>query len=64
MQAVADAQEAVIEQGGVIHENAIWDAAEAALDGASPEVLVETLNGRRKEPYKPQGGWGISVGRN
>jgi hypothetical protein len=42
----------------------MWDAAEAALDGASPEVLVETINGTRKEPYKPQGGWGITVNRN
>jgi uncharacterized protein YcnI len=54
----------VIEQGGVIHEEARWKAAEAALDGASTEVLVETINGTRKERYEPQGGWGIAVGRN
>lgn len=64
MKAMADAENLVIEQGGVIHQDARWDAADMALDGASPEVLVETLNGTRKEPYKPQGGWGIAVGRN
>lgn len=64
MKAVADAQEQVIQQGGVIHEDAVWDAAEMALDGASTEALVKTLNGTRKEPYKPTGGWGIAVGRN
>ena len=64
MKAMAEAEELVIQQGGVIHEEARWEAAEAALDGASPEVLVQTINGTRKEPYKPQGGWGIAVGRN
>ena len=64
MKAVSAAENSVVEQGGVIHEDLRWEAAEAALDGASPEVLVETLNGTRKEAYKPQGGWGIAVGRN
>jgi hypothetical protein len=64
MKAVADAEETVVKQGGVIHEDACWDAMEAALDGVSPEVLVETLNGTRKEAYKPKGGWGVAVGRN
>jgi hypothetical protein len=64
MKAAAEVENAVVEQGGVIHEDACWDAMEAALDGVSPKVLVETLNGTRKEPYKPQGGWGIAVGRN
>ena len=49
MKAVADAQEQVIQDGGVIHEDAMWDAIEAALDGVSAKVLVETLNGARKE---------------
>jgi hypothetical protein len=59
MKAVADAQEQVIQDGGVIHEDARWDAMEAALDGVSPEVLVETLNGTRKERYEPKGGWRV-----
>jgi hypothetical protein len=64
MKAVADAQERVIQQGGVIHEDARWDAMEAALDGEPPATLVELIDGTRKEPYKPQGAWGIAVGRN
>ena len=64
MKAVADAQEQVVKKGGVIHEDACWDAMEAALDGESPDALVKIIDGTRKEPYKPQGGWGIAVGRN
>ena len=62
MAAVSAAQVAVVQQGGVIHEDAVWDAAEAALDRASTEVLVETINGTRK--YKPQGRWGVTADRN
>ena len=36
-QAVADAQEQVIQDGGVIHEDAMWDVNEMALDGCSKE---------------------------
>jgi hypothetical protein len=64
MKAVTVATDQVIQDGGVIHEDTMWDANEMALDGVSPEVLVETLNGTRKEPYKAQGGWGLAVGRN
>ena len=64
MKAVAAAENSVVEQGGVIHEDARWEAAEAALDGEPPATLVEIINGTRKEPYKPKGGWGIAVGRN
>ena len=62
MKVVAAAENSVVEQGGVIHEDARWDAAEAALDGAPPKTLVEIIDGTRK--YEPQGGWGIAVGRN
>lgn len=59
MKAVDAAVEQVIRQGGVVHEDALFDAAEAALDGASPEVLVETINGTRTEQYRPKGGWAV-----
>jgi len=64
MAAVEAATEAVIQQGGIVHEDAMWDANEMALDGASPEVLVKTISGARKERYEPQGRWAVTVGRN
>jgi hypothetical protein len=57
MKAVADAQEAVIQEGGVIHEDAMWDAAEMALDGASKETMVERLKQARAKPYVPKRRW-------
>jgi hypothetical protein len=62
--AVAAATNTVVKQGGVIHENGLWDAHEAALDGASTQVLVEYINGTRTEEYKSKGGWAIAVGNN
>jgi hypothetical protein len=57
MKAVADAQEQVIQDGGVIHEDAMWDANEMALDGASKESMVERLKQERAKPYVPKGRW-------
>jgi len=54
--AVQVATEAVIQQGDAVIEDALWDAHEAALDGASPEVLVETISGMREGPYVPSSG--------
>jgi hypothetical protein len=55
--AFADAQEAVIHDGGVIHEDAMWDANEMALDGAGKESMVERLKQARAKPYVPNGRW-------
>jgi hypothetical protein len=57
IKAVAEATEAVIEQGGIVHEDALWDANEMALDGASKESMVERIKQERAEPYQPKGGW-------
>ena len=57
MKATAAAQDAVIEQGGVLHEDAMWDAAEMALDGCGKESMVERLQQPRARPYVPKGGW-------
>ena len=54
---VSDAQEQVIQDGGMIHEDALWDAAEMALDGASKETMVERLKQARARPYVPKGRW-------
>jgi hypothetical protein len=64
MARVAAATEEVIKQGGIVVEDCVWDAMDAALDGASPEVLVETLNGTRKDRHEPQGAWTVAVGNN
>jgi hypothetical protein len=64
MKAVAEATDQVVKQGGTIHEEGRWDAAEAALDGADTEVLVKFINGTATERYKPKGGWRLTVGRN
>jgi hypothetical protein len=37
--AVSEATDLVVKDGGVIHEEGMWDANEAALDGASTERL-------------------------
>jgi hypothetical protein len=58
MNAVADAQEQVIQDGGTIHEDAIWDASEMALDGASKESMVQRLKQARAKACVPTGGWG------
>jgi hypothetical protein len=55
--AVAEATEAVIQQGGVVHEDALWDASEMALDGCSKESIAERIKQERAEAYVPKGGW-------
>ena len=50
--------EQVIQDGGMIHEDAIWDASEMALDGASKESMVKRLKQARAKAYVPTGGWG------
>ena len=62
--AVAAATEVVIQQGGVVHEDALWDASEMALDGASKESIAERIKQERAEPYEPTGRWKPVVGRN
>ena len=57
MKAVAEATEAVIHEGGIVHEDALWDAAEMALDGASKESIAERIKTERAEAYKPKSGW-------
>ena len=47
----------MIQEGGVIHEDAMWDVNEMALDGASKETMVERLKQQRAEPYVPKGWW-------
>jgi hypothetical protein len=55
--AIAEAQEQVIKDGGVIHEDAGWDVAEMALDGSSKESMVERLKQERARPYVSRGRW-------
>jgi hypothetical protein len=62
--ALAEAQDLVVEQGGIIHEDAKMDAAEAALDGQPKQFLADIISGKTKGPYKPKGGWSLTVGRN
>jgi hypothetical protein len=59
MKAVAEATEAVIQSGGVVHEEAMWDASEMALDGASKESIAERIKQERAEAYVPKGGWRV-----
>jgi hypothetical protein len=56
---VAEAAEAVIQQGGMIHEDAVWDAAEMALDGCSKESIAERIKQERAQAYVPKGGWRV-----
>jgi hypothetical protein len=58
IRAIAEVQEQVIKDGGVIHEDAMWDASEMALGGATKESRVEWLKQARAKPYVPTGGWG------
>ena len=59
MAAVAEATEAVIEQGGIVHEESMWDASEMALDGQPVESIAERIKQERAEAYVPQGGWRV-----
>lgn len=62
--AVAEATDRVVQQGGVVHESGLWEAHEAALDGASTQVLVEYINGTRTQEYAPTSGWTVNAERN
>jgi hypothetical protein len=57
IRAVAEATEAVIQEGGIVHEASLWDANEMALDGCSKESIAERIKQERAEAYKPKGGW-------
>ena len=57
VKAVDAATEPVIQEGGTIHEDAVWDAAEMALDGAAEESIAERIKQERAEAYVPKGGW-------
>jgi hypothetical protein len=63
MKAVADATEQVIKDGGVVHEDAMWDATEMALDGEPKESISDRIRRNRAMPYVPKGGWAARRGR-
>ena len=56
MKEVQAATEAVIEQGGTVHEEALMDATEAALDGQPKDFLMKIINGKTEGRYKPTSG--------
>jgi hypothetical protein len=58
------ATEAVIQQGGTIHEEGRSDAAGAAIDGQPKDFLAKVIGGNTEGPYKPKGGWTLTVGRH
>jgi hypothetical protein len=58
-QALAEATELVVKEGGIIHEDAKWDAAEAALDGQPKGYLAKIISGKTEGPYKPRDGWSL-----
>jgi hypothetical protein len=58
MKAVSAATDLVVKDGGVIHEDAMWDANEMALDGASTESIAKRIKDAREgELYRPKGRW-------
>jgi hypothetical protein len=57
MKAVAEATDLVVEEGGTIHEESMWDANEMALDGCSKESIADRIKSERAEAYVPKGGW-------
>jgi hypothetical protein len=57
MKAVHEATEAVIQEGGTVHEDAMWDANEMALDGEPKESIADRIRRNRAMPYVPKGGW-------
>jgi hypothetical protein len=52
--AVDAAVDQVVKDGGVIHEESLWDAA---LDGVLTESIAERIRQERAEAYVPRGGW-------
>ena len=57
--AVDSAVEQVIQDGGVVHEDAMWDANELAIDGASKQSIAERIKSARAERYQPKSGWRV-----
>jgi N-acetylglucosamine kinase-like BadF-type ATPase len=57
MKAVEDAIEQVVKDGGVVHEDSLFDATEMALVGASKESMVERIKMARAEPYVANTRW-------
>jgi hypothetical protein len=57
MRALSDATEAVIQSGNTIIEERLWDAHDAALDGASKDYLADIISGKAEGPYKPTSRW-------
>ena len=56
-QVVDQAVDLVVEQGDIIQEERIWDAAEAALDGQPRQYLADIISGKVEGPYRPTSGW-------
>lgn len=56
---VDQAVDQVVEEGGTVHEDALWDAAEMALDGEPKESIADRIRQNRAMPYQPKGGWRV-----
>ena len=56
-QAVSDATEAVIKEGGGVLEGSLWDTSEMALDDVFTDIITRAMREGRQRPYKPKGGW-------
>jgi hypothetical protein len=57
MKVAEEAQESVVKEGGVVHEDATWDANEMALDGVSADIIARTLREGGQRAYKLKGGF-------
>jgi hypothetical protein len=57
MKVVEAATEQVIKEGGTVHEDSLWDAAEQALDGVPTDIIVRTISKPRKNAYQSSGAW-------
>jgi hypothetical protein len=57
--AVDAATDQVVEQGDIIQEEKLWDAAEAALDGRPQQYLADIISRKREGRYKPKTGWRV-----
>jgi hypothetical protein len=49
----------VVEEGGTVHEDSLWDAAEMALDGEPKESIADRIRRNRAMLYVPKGGWKV-----
>jgi hypothetical protein len=58
IQAVSEATDLVVKDGGVIHEDNLWNAQEMALDRESTESIAKRIKDARDgQLYRPRGGW-------